>query len=29
MLLSDENNSCLIQNMDNDQSNYVIMPMRL
>ncbi|MDF1529445.1 MAG: DNA polymerase III subunit beta [Sedimenticola sp.] len=29
MSLSDSNSSCLIQNMDSDQSRYVIMPMRL
>jgi DNA polymerase-3 subunit beta len=27
--LSDSNSSCLIQNMDSEQSRYVIMPMRL
>mgnify|MGYP002713137109 CR=1 FL=1 len=27
--LSDSNSSCLIQNRDNDESRYVIMPMRL
>jgi DNA polymerase-3 subunit beta len=29
MSLSDSNSSCLIQNVDTDQSRYVIMPMRL
>lgn len=29
LLLSDANSSCLIQNFDSQQSNYVIMPMRL
>jgi DNA polymerase-3 subunit beta len=27
--LSDSNSSCLIHNMDSEQSRYVIMPMRL
>ncbi|MES9855726.1 MAG: DNA polymerase III subunit beta [Sedimenticola sp.] len=29
LLLSDASSSCLIQNVDNQSSNYVIMPMRL